>query len=165
MIWLVGRLSLTLAPLRKFPVRGTLVWERRSLSRALFYEQISAAHHLRICRNSCDSRCILCARLCGSGNCLRCAASRLRIRSRYPAIRVTSPRATIRLTSWCVPLRGTSRGAPLRPPTSHGAIWSTTRRMRRDRSMLRELLRNLDCYCGSCPLRLAGLAGLRSWRD
>jgi hypothetical protein len=162
MIWLVGRLSLTLAPLRKSPVRETPVWEQRSLLRALFHEQISAAHPLRICWNSCSSPFILCARLSGSRGWLRPAApgwSRLRIRSRYSAIRVTSPRAPIRLTSRHVPLWGTSRGAPLRPPTSHGAIWSTTRRMRRDRCMLRGLLRNLDCYFGPAtrggwPLRL-----------
>jgi hypothetical protein len=86
---------------------------------------------VRICRNGCDSRLILCARLCGSGGCLRRAApcwSRLRIRSRYPAIRATSARAAIRLTSRRVPLRGISRDAPLRP-TSHRPIWGTSRRV------------------------------------
>ena len=98
---------------------------------AQFHEQVSAAHHyLRICRNSCDTRFILCTRLSGSGGLRRAAPwSRLRIRSRYPAIRATSPRAAVPLTSRRVPLRGISRDAPLWP-TSAGPIWGTSRRMR-----------------------------------
>jgi hypothetical protein len=178
MISLVGRLSLTLAPLRKSPIRYRLVWvERRSLLWALFHAQISAAHHFPICRSSCDSRFILCTRLCRSGNSIRCAASRLRLRSRYPAIRITCSRAAIRLTSRHVPLRCSARRASLRPPTSRGAIWSTSGRMTginvakldRQSCVARDANARTPAAKTSARharrLRLTGLAGLRSWRD
>ena len=93
------------------------------------YEQVSAANHLCLCRNGCDPRLLLCARLSAFGRSLRRAPSwsRLRIRPRYPAIRATSARAAIRFTSRRVSPWGISH-APIRP-TSSGPIWCTSRRV------------------------------------
>jgi hypothetical protein len=79
-------------------------------------EQVLAARHLRICRNSCL---VLCSKsvLCGSGAHLRITSRRLRITSRRLRItswrlRITSRRPPIRATSWR--LRITSRRTPIR---------------------------------------------------
>ena len=82
-----------------------------------------------LCRNDCDPRLLLCARLCASGRSLRRAPSwpRLRIRPRYPAIRAASTRAAIRFTSRRVSPWGISH-ASIRP-TSSRPIWCTSRRV------------------------------------
>ena len=72
---------------------------------------------MRVCRNGCDSRLILCARLCGSGGCIRPATARwrrLRISSGLTAIWAASRRVPIRATSRRVPIRTASRRLPIR---------------------------------------------------
>jgi hypothetical protein len=67
--------------------------------RAVLGVAIVIPHHLRICRNSCDSRLILwCARLCGSGGCPR------RVMQRFAGARVKLQNGL------------TETGKPLNPP-------------------------------------------------
>lgn len=82
-----------------------------------------------MCRNDCDSPLILCARLCGSGTCLRGAPSWSGVRIRTdPAIRVTSARAAIRLAFRRVPLRSISQRAICAASSRRALIGSQPRR-------------------------------------
>jgi len=91
------------------------------------HAEIAAAHFFGIYRDRCHSRFVLCARLCGSGGCLRPATTcwyRIRSRSRSAAVWATSRLVPIRATAG----RADIRGAPIRAACGLIPLWATSRR-------------------------------------
>ena len=83
--------SVSISYLSRESLLGTCWYESSDGCGVVSNEQVLAARHLRICRNS---RLVLCSKsaLCGSGAYLRITSRRLRITSRRPPIRATSRR-------------------------------------------------------------------------
>jgi hypothetical protein len=103
--------SVSISYLSRESLLGTCWYESSDGCGVVSNEQVLAARHLRICRNS---RLVLCSKsaLCGSGAYLRITSRRLRITSRRPPIRATSRR--LRITSRRPPIRATSRRLRIR---------------------------------------------------